>query len=67
MTPLLRKLSWLVRRGRREAELQEELQFHLEEETDRHAADGLPIDAARRAARRDLGNLSIVREDTRAG
>ena len=66
MTPFLRKLSWLVRRRRKEAELQEELQFHLEEETDRYTADGLPSEAAQRAARRDLGSLSTVREDTRA-
>jgi macrolide transport system ATP-binding/permease protein len=66
MTPFLRKLSWLARRGRKEAELEEELQFHLDEETDERTAAGLPIDEARRAARRDLGNLSIVREDTRA-
>jgi len=66
VTPFLRKLSWLVRRRRKEAELQEELQFHLEEETDRYTADGLPSEAAQRAARRDLGSLSTVREDTRA-
>src|SRR5262249_9889903 len=66
MTPFLRKLRWLARRRQREAELQEELQFHLDEDTDERAADGLPMDEARRAARRQLGNLAIVREDTRA-
>jgi macrolide transport system ATP-binding/permease protein len=66
MTPFLRKLSWLARPRRKEAELEEELRFHLDEETDARTADGLPIDEARRAARRDLGNLSIVRDDTRA-
>jgi len=66
MTPFFRKLTWLGRRTRKEAELIEELQFHLEEETEARTAEGLPLDAARGAARRDLGNLTIVREDTRA-
>jgi len=66
MTPFLRKLYWLTRRGRKEAQLQEELQFHLDEEADERAASGVPIDEARRAARRHLGNLTIVVEDTRA-
>ena len=65
MTPCLRKLSWLARRRRKEAELEDELQFHLDEETDERIAGGLSIDEARRAARRDFGNLPIVREDTR--
>src|SRR5436190_24248124 len=63
MTPFLRKLS--ARRRRKEAELEDELQFHLYEETDERIAGGLSIDEARRAARRDFGNLPIVREDTR--
>jgi predicted permease len=66
MRSLLRKLYWFTRRDRKDAELQEELKFHLEEEADERAADGVPIDEARRAARLDLGNLTIVREDTRA-
>jgi putative ABC transport system permease protein len=66
MTSFLRKVSWLLRRRQKETELQEELQFHFEEETDRRTLDGMPIDDARRAARRDLGCLSTVREDTRA-
>src|SRR5689334_4209872 len=66
MTPFLRKLYWLTRRGRKEAQLEEELQFHLDEEADERAASGVPIDEARRAARRHLGNLTIVVEDTRA-
>src|SRR6516225_7693991 len=66
MTSFLRKLAWLTHRARKDAELQEELQFHLDEEADKRTADGVPIDEARRAARRDLGNLTLVREDTRA-
>src|SRR5690349_20286901 len=66
MTPFFRKLTWLGRRTRKEAELLDELQFHLEEETEARTAEGLSLDEARGAARRDLGNLTIVREDTRA-
>src|SRR5262245_40913996 len=66
MTPFLRKLMWLGRRNQKEAELQEELQFHLDEEAAERTADGMPVDEARAAARRDLGSLAIVREDTRA-
>jgi macrolide transport system ATP-binding/permease protein len=66
MTSFLRKLNWLARRRRKDAELEEELQFHLDEEADERMADGIQVDEARRAARHDLGNLMIVREDTRA-
>jgi len=66
MRSVLRKLHWLTRRDRRDAELREELQFHLDEEADERHADGLTMEDARRAARLDLGNLTIVREDTRA-
>jgi len=63
---VLRKLAWLFTRRRREAELDAELRFHLEEEAAEREAAGLAPDAARFAARRDLGSLAAVREDTRA-
>src|SRR5688572_10919452 len=56
-----RKFAWWLRRSDREAQLQRELQFHLEEE-----AEGAQTDEARRAARRELGNLTLVQEHTRA-
>src|SRR5215813_5116092 len=61
-----RKLSWLLRRPSREAELQEELQFHLEEEAEERRSEGLAATEAQRAARHDLGNITRVQEDTRA-
>jgi macrolide transport system ATP-binding/permease protein len=61
-----RRWSWWLRRRRKEDELREELEFHLEAEADRLQADGVPEPAARRAARRDLGNITLVREETRA-
>jgi macrolide transport system ATP-binding/permease protein len=65
MTSLLRKLTWWVQRRRKEDELREELQFHLEEEAGERRDDGLPDDEATWAARRDLGNVTLLREDTR--
>ena len=65
MIALFRKLGWLMRRRSKEEELAAELQFHLEQETaERHAA-GMSTQEARGAARRELGNLGLVQEDTR--
>lgn len=66
MNVFFRKLRWLFARSEREAELREELQFHLAEETEERRADGFSEDEARWAARRELGNLSLVEENTRA-
>jgi hypothetical protein len=65
MISLFRKFTWWVQRRRKEAELREELQFHLAEEADERQTDGLTEDQARWAARRDLGNVTLLREDTR--
>src|SRR5262245_33308342 len=66
MKSLLRKLGWLIRRGDRERELEAELQFHLDEEAEQHRHEGLPEAEARAAARRNLGNIALVQENTRA-
>jgi putative ABC transport system permease protein len=66
MTAFFRKLRWLIERSDKEAELREELQFHLAEETEERRADGVSEDEARWAARRELGNLTLVEENTRA-
>ncbi|HTS74599.1 MAG TPA: ABC transporter permease [Bryobacteraceae bacterium] len=52
-----RKIAWLFRRRSRESELADELQFHLSEEAEDRGMD---------AARRELGNLGLIQEDTRA-
>src|SRR5688572_2203917 len=65
MSSFLRKLRLWVSRRRKEEDLREELQFHLENEADERQADGLTADEAGRAARRDLGNVALLREDTR--
>jgi len=61
-----RKLRWLTQRSDKEAELREELQFHLEEEAEQGQEKGLAEDEARWTARRELGNLALVEENTRA-
>jgi macrolide transport system ATP-binding/permease protein len=66
MSELLRKLSWLFRRRGREAELEEEIRFHLNAESADRRDAGLNDEDARRAARLELGNSLLVREDTRA-
>ena len=66
MRSFFRRLGWLARRSRKEAELREELQFHLEEEAEQHQGEGLAEEQARWAARSELGNLTLVQEDTRA-
>jgi macrolide transport system ATP-binding/permease protein len=65
MTSIFRKFSWWLQRRRKEDELREELQFHLAEEAGGRHADGLSEDQVRRAARRDLGNVTLLQEDTR--
>ncbi len=65
MTSLLRKLWWWARHQRKEDELREELQFHHEQEADERRREGLSPEQAMWAARRDLGNVTLVREDTR--
>ncbi len=66
MNSLFRKLGWLTKRSDKEAELREELRFHLEEEAEQRQEEGLSEDEARWAARRELGNLALVEENTRA-
>jgi macrolide transport system ATP-binding/permease protein len=62
---LLHKLSWMLQRKRKEAELRAELEFHLEEEAQELEQDGMPADEARWAAHRDLGNKTLVGEKVR--
>jgi len=65
MNSFFRKLRWLTQRSDKDAELREELQFHLEEEAEQRQEDGLAEDEARWAARREFGNVSLVEEATR--
>ena len=66
MIALFRKLVWMTQRRRKEEQLAEELQFHLEEDSEAREASGMSPEEARNVARGRLGNLSLVQEDTRA-
>jgi predicted permease len=55
-----------MRRRRREEALDRELRAHLESETEDQKQAGLAPEEARYAAQRVLGNLSMLKEDTRA-
>ena len=66
MRTWLRKLRWLRERRRKEEELRDELQFHLDEEAEDGRAAGLTEADARRAAHRDLGNVTLLQEEVRA-
>jgi predicted permease len=66
VTSLFRRFLWWLRPQRKEAELGEELQFHLAIEAEERLRHGLPEEQARSAAQRDLGNEARLREDVRS-
>src|SRR5215831_157041 len=51
------------RRAQADAEQQQELESYLEITTEEYLAQGMGVDEARRAARRKLGNLTLIREE----
>jgi macrolide transport system ATP-binding/permease protein len=65
MTPFFLKLRSLMQRRRKEDDLRAELQFHLDEEAEERQAQGLTGAEARLTARRDIGNLTLLQEETR--
>jgi putative ABC transport system permease protein len=68
MDKLLLRARTLLERPRVDAELAEELRFHLERQIATHMASGLSAEEARRAAIREFGGVEQVREqcaDTR--
>jgi len=71
MTPLrvfLKRLSALFRKQALEQELDDELQFHFEQEMEHHIAHGMSAEEARCRARRRFGGVDAMKEiyrDTR--
>ena len=59
------RLLSLRRRRRQESELDEEIRFHLGEEMEERIAAGISPEQALAAARRDFGNVTLIRELTR--
>ena len=63
--PWLCRLVPYLGRHKAEEDLQDELRFHLEQERERQRDAGVPESDAVRAARRTLGNATLIRERTR--
>jgi len=55
----------LFRSGRVDANLADEMRFHLERETEANIARGMPPEAARRAARLTFGSVDAAQEQSR--
>lgn len=62
----IRKLIWMLQRRHKEAEIHEELQFHLEEEAAQREQQGIAPQQAKWAAHRELGNVTFLEESVRA-
>ena len=65
MRKLLRRLWYVLQRDRREREIDDELQFHLEMKRQELKSRGLDQAGAAAAARRALGNLSLTHDQVR--
>ncbi|MCY4511702.1 MAG: ABC transporter permease, partial [Acidobacteria bacterium] len=59
------RLRSLWRWRKQESELDDEIRFHLAEEMEERIAAGMSPEQARAAARRDFGNVPLIRELTR--
>ena len=57
-----RRLRMLTHRSQFDADLQEEMQLHLELRQQEHLESGMTADSARAAARRRFGNVTVLRE-----
>ena len=62
---IARRLRHLFRRRQSEAEMLEEMRFHLEQRAADFAAEGLPEEEARYAAQKKFGNVGSLQERAR--
>src|SRR5262245_16341983 len=62
---LLHRLRAALRRQRVEEELEDELQFHLQHQIEKHQKAGLSDEEAARRARMELGGVDQVKEEYR--
>ena len=65
MSALLRRLMYVLRRSRHDAELREEIEAHRALRQDAFERDGLAPDDAALASRRALGNVALAVDDAR--
>ncbi len=66
LTDLLYRLRAIFRRERLDADLDDELRWHIEHETEKHMRSGVPEEEAKRRARLALGGLQQVTEECRS-
>ena len=59
------RTSRLFRRGKQEAALDAELQFHLDQLVEQYRGEGMSEREARLAARREFGDIGSYREEIR--
>src|SRR5215471_7221245 len=64
---LRRSAATLFQRERETARLDEEMRFHLEQETAERVARGTAPEEARREAMREFGNPAVLRDEARRG
>jgi len=64
---MIRRVWALFRKRRLDQELEEELQFHLQQETEELVRTGVPLEEARLAARRKFGGVEQTKEIYRDG
>ena len=65
LSGFLVRLKALLFRRRMNAELDEEMRYHLERDTERNVARGMTTTDAAAAARRSFGNLTVAAEQAR--
>jgi macrolide transport system ATP-binding/permease protein len=61
---MFNKLAVLLRRGRFDSSLAEEMAFHQEEAERAFQAEGMTSEEARHAARRQFGNETVIKENS---
>jgi putative ABC transport system permease protein len=62
---LFRRLLFYWRRSEFDADLEEEMRFHLQMKVEENIAAGMSVQEAHRAARRQFGNQTWLREESR--
>src|SRR5262245_32153788 len=65
LSRLRRRMLSLLRRGRYEREMEEEMRFHLEMQIEQNLSSGMAAEEARYAARRQFGNQTWLKEASR--
>src|ERR1051326_2187456 len=65
LAELWRRAAFLLRRGRFDREMSEEMRFHLEMKIEENIEGGMTPEEARYAARRQFGNQTLLQEANR--